>query len=278
MEEIGKISSLPINRFTVHGAYLALSNGDEILLPKRYLAGEEKEGQEIEVFIYTDSEDRPVAVTEKPLALLDEFGVMEVKEITPIGAFVDWGLGKDLFVPKSEMTPGMTVGDKYLIKVCLDHKTDRLIGVAKYADFIYTDTRGYQEGQEVEALVFDATDLGYKVLLEQRFEGLLYKNEVFRPISIGDTVRVFVKKVREDGKLDLQLNPLGKQKYDEGAEIITAKLKAKGFIPLHDKSEPEEIKKEFGMSKKHFKKSIGQLYKKNLIIISEKGITWLGSD
>ncbi len=278
MEEIGNISTLPINRFTANGAYLALSDGSEILLPKRYLSGQEIEGQEIEVFIYTDSEDRPVAVTERPLALLDEFAVMQVKEITPIGAFVDWGLSKDLFVPKAEMASGMRKGANCLIRVCLDHKTNRLIGVAKYKDFIYTDTRGYQEGQEVEAMIFEETELGYKALMEQRFEGLLYKNEVFRPIEPGDTLRAFIKKIREDGKIDLQLTPIGRQKYDEGAEKIVQKLQSKGFIPLHDKSAPEDIQKEFGMSKKHFKQSIGQLYKKNLILISDKGITWLGSD
>jgi uncharacterized protein len=278
MEEIGKISTLPINRFTDNGAYLELSDGSEILLPKRYLSGEEKEGQEKEVFIYTDSEDRPVAVSERPLALLDEFAVMQVKEVTPIGAFVDWGLSKDLFVPKAEMAAGMHQGAKCLIRVCLDHKTDRLIGVAKYKDFLYTDTRGYQEGQEVEALVFEETELGYKALLEQRFEGLFYKNEVFRPIEPGDILRAFVKKIRDDGKLDLQLTPIGRQKYEEGAEKIVQKLQNKGFIPLHDKSSPEDIQREFGMSKKHFKQSIGQLYKKNLILISDKGITWLGAD
>ncbi len=278
MEEIGKISNLSINRFTANGAYLELSDGSEILLPKRYLSGEEKEGEEMEVFVYTDSEDRPVAVTERPLALLDEFAVMEVKDIASIGAFVDWGLSKDLFVPKAEMASGMQKGKKSLIRVCLDHKTNRLIGVAKYKDFIYTDTRGYQEGQEVEALIFEETDLGFKALLEQRFEGLLFKNEVFQPIELGDSIRTFIKKIREDGKIDLLLTPPGRLKYDEGAEKVIQKLQKKGFIPLHDKSSPEEIQREFGMSKKHFKQSIGQLYKKNIILISDKGITWLGSE
>lgn len=272
MKELGKINSLLINRFTANGAYLALHEGGEVLLPKGYLKGDEKEGEEIEVFVYTDSEDRPVAVTNRPTALLDEFGLMEAKEITKFGAFVDWGLPKDLFVPKAEMGKTMEVGGKYLVRVCLDYKTDRLIGVSKYEDFLITDTQGFQEGQEVEALVFDITDLGYKLLIEGNFEGLMYKNETFQDLKIGDKIRTFVKKRRDDGKLDMQLTPLGREKYEEGAEKILETLKVRKFLPLHDKSSPESIKEILGMSKKHFKQSIGQLYKAKKIAIKADGI------
>lgn len=278
MQELGLVSRLPIQRFTDNGAYVLLSENEEVLLPKRYLTGEEKEGDELDVFIYTDSEDRPVAVTDRPKALLDEFAVMEVKDVTPFGAFVDWGMIKDLFVPKSEMHRPMEAGKKYLIRVCLDHQTNRLIGVSKYEDFLINDTRGFEEGQEVQALIFDRTDLGFKALMENSFEGLIYKNEVFQPISIGDTLRAFVKKVREDGKLDLQITPMGRQKFEEGAELILEKLKKTGSLLLHDKSDPEAIKKELGMSKKHFKQAIGQLYRKNLILITDKGIDLVGED
>jgi predicted RNA-binding protein (virulence factor B family) len=278
MQELGIVSRLPIQRFTDNGAYVLLSDNEEVLLPKRYLSGEEKEGDELDVFIYTDSEDRPVAVTDTPTALLDEFAVMEVKEVTSFGAFVDWGLIKDLFVPKSEMQRPMEVGRKYLVRVCLDHQTNRLIGVSKYEDFLIGDTRGFQVGQEVQALIFDRTDLGYKALMENSFEGLIYKNEVFQPIAIGDTVRAFVKKIREDGKLDLQLTPIGRQKFEEGAELILEKLRKTGFLSLHDKSAPEAIKKELGMSKKHFKQAIGQLYRKNMILIKDTGIELVGED
>ena len=278
MQELGLVSRLPIQRFTDNGAYVLLSDNEEVLLPKRYLTGEEKEGDELDVFIYTDSEDRPVAVTDTPKALLDEFAVMEVKDVTPFGAFVEWGMIKDLFVPKSEMQRPMEVGKSYLVRVCLDHQTNRLIGVSKYEDFLINDTRGFQMGQEVQALVFDRTDLGFKALMENSFEGLIYKNEVFQPLSIGDRVRAFVKKIREDGKLDLQLTPIGRQKFEEGAELILEKLQKVGFLPLHDKSEPEAIKKELGMSKKHFKQAIGQLYRKNLILIKEEGIELVGED
>ncbi|TDQ19115.1 hypothetical protein DFQ04_0932 [Algoriphagus boseongensis] len=273
MKELGLISKLPINRFTDFGAYLALSDGGEVLLPKGYLLGEEKEGDEIEVFIYTDSEDRPVAVTQKPLAILDEFAVLEAKEVTKFGAFMDWGLPKDLFVPNAEMGKPMIAGQKYLIRVCVDYRSNRLIGVSKYREFIYPAPKDYESGNECEGLIFDKTDLGYKVLLEDRYEGLLYANEVFQPLEIGERKKLFVKKRRDDGKLDLQLLPTGRVKYEEGAEKILQILDEKGFLPLHDKSDPEEIKAILGMSKKHFKQCIGQLYKAREILIQENGIS-----
>ncbi|EOZ98604.1 S1 RNA binding domain protein [Indibacter alkaliphilus LW1] len=272
MKELGIINSLLINRFTENGAYLALHDGGEVLLPKSYLKGDEEVGQEISVFVYTDSEDRPVAVTNRPNAILDEFAVMEVKEVTKIGAFMDWGLPKDLFVPNAEMGKNMEVGEKYLVRVCIDYRTDRLIGVNKYQDFLLEDTQGFEAGQQVQALVFEETDLGYKVLIENNFEGLLYKNEVFEPLTLGEIVRAFIKKRREDGKLDLQLLPAGREKYEEGAEKILEVLKVRKFLPLHDKSSPESIKELLGMSKKHFKQSIGQLYKAKKILIESDGI------
>lgn len=272
MKELGKISSLLINRFTANGAYLALREGGEVLLPKSYLKGEEKEGEELEVFVYTDSEDRLVAVTNRPVALLDEFAVMEAKEITDFGAFMDWGLPKDLFIPKSEMGKTMEVGGKYLVMVCQDYKTNRLIGVSKYEDFVLSDTIAYIAGQEVDALIFEETDLGFKTLIDGSYEGLVYKNEVFQPIKVGDRIKAFVKKRREDGKIDLQLLPTGREKYEEGAEKILESLKVRKFLPLQDKSSPESIKELLGMSKKHFKQSIGQLYKAKKITISEDGI------
>ena len=276
MKELGIISSLLINRFTPNGAYLALQEGGEVLLPQSYLTGYEKEGDEVEVFVYTDSEDRPVAVTNRPKALVDEFAVMEVKEVTSFGAFMDWGLQKDLFVPKNEMGKEMQPGSKYLVRVCRDFRTDRLVGVAKYRDFILEDTRGFEVGQEVKALVFERTDLGYKVLIENSFEGIVYLNETFEEVEIGDKRRAFIKNIREDGKLDLQFAPIGRQKYEEGAEKILALLKDKKFLPLHDKSSPEEIKQLLGMSKKHFKQSIGQLYKLKKIKLLPDGIEMIG--
>jgi predicted RNA-binding protein (virulence factor B family) len=273
MKELGLISTLYINRFTDFGAYLALSDGGEVLLPKGYLKGEEKEGDVLEVFVYTDSEDRPVAVTDRPKALLDEFAVLECKEVTKFGAFMDWGLLKDLFVPNAEMAKPMTPGQKYLIRVCVDYKTERLIGVSKYREFMYPAPKDYLPGNSCEGLIFEKTDLGYKVLLEDRYEGLIYANEVFQPLEIGERKKLWVKKRRDDGKLDLLVLPTGRVKYDEGSEKILQLLDEKSFLPLHDKSDPEEIKRVLGMSKKHFKQCIGQLYKAREIEIREDGIS-----
>ncbi len=273
MKELGLISKLYINRFTDFGAYLALSDGGEVLLPKGYLTGEEKEGDVLEVFVYTDSEDRPVAVTDQPKALLDEFAVLECKEVTKFGAFMDWGLLKDLFVPNAEMAKPMTPGQKYLIRVCVDYRSDRLIGVSKYREFMYPAPKDYEPGNECEGLIFEKTDLGYKVLLEDRYEGLIYANEVFQPLELGEKRKLWVKKRRDDGKLDLQVLPTGRVKYDEGSEKILQLLEQKSFLPLHDKSDPEEIKLILGMSKKHFKQCIGQLYKAREIEIREDGIS-----
>lgn len=273
MKELGLISKLYINRFTDFGAYLALSDGGEVLLPKGYLKGEEKEGDELEVFVYTDSEDRPVAVTDRPVALLDEFAVLECKEVTKFGAFMDWGLLKDLFVPNAEMAKPMTAGQKYLVRVCVDYRSDRLIGVSKYREFMYPAPKDYEPGNSCEGLIFEKTDLGYKVLLEDRYEGLIYANEVFQNLEIGEKRTIWVKKRRDDGKLDLQILPTGRVKYDEGSEKILQLLEQKSFLPLHDKSDPEEIKRVLGMSKKHFKQCIGQLYKAREIEIREDGIS-----
>ncbi|NHE57248.1 CvfB family protein [Cyclobacterium plantarum] len=272
MKELGKINQLPINRFTDNGAYLMLSDQTEVLIPKRYLGGTEKEGDILEVFVYTDSEDRPVAVTDRPLALLDQFAVLEVKEVTGIGAFLDWGLEKDLLLPNSEMHQKVSKGDKVLVMVCIDHKTNRLLGVSKYEDFILSDTSIFEVGQEVDALVFDKTDLGFKALINGFYEGLIYGNETFKPLEAGDKVRAFVKKVREDGKIDLQLTPIGRQKFEEGAAAILEILEKNAFLPLNDKSKPEVIQETLAMSKKQFKQCIGQLYKKKKIIIKEDGI------
>ncbi|MDP2041468.1 MAG: S1-like domain-containing RNA-binding protein [Algoriphagus sp.] len=273
MKELGLINKLKINRFTDFGAYLALSDGGEVLLPKGYLTGEEKEGDVVEVFVYTDSEDRPVAVTQKPLALLDDFAVLEAKEVTKFGAFMDWGLPKDLFVPNGEMAKNMEVGQKYLIRVCVDFKSTRLIGVSKYRDFINPAPQDFEPGNEVEGLIFEKTDLGYKVLIDDQYEGLIFSNEVFQPLEIGSTRKLWIKKRRDDGRLDLQVLPVGRVKYDEGSEKILSILEEKGFLPLHDKSDPAEIQAILGMSKKHFKQCIGQLFKARQIVIGPDGIS-----
>ena len=273
MKELGLVNSLYINRFTDFGAYLACRDGEEVLLPKGYLSGEEKEGDVVTVFVYTDSEDRPVAVTDTPHLLLDQFGVLTCKEVTSFGAFMDWGLLKDLFVPNAEMAKPMTAGQKYLIRVFVDYRSNRLIGVSKYREFLYPAPKDYMPGNECEGLIFEKTDLGFKVLLEDQYEGLVYSNEVFQELELGEVRKLWVKKRRDDGKLDLQLLPFGRVKYEEGAEKILQIIQDKGFLPIHDKSDPETIQKVLGMSKKQFKQCIGQLYKAQEITIHADGIS-----
>lgn len=273
MKELGRVNRLYINRFTDFGAYLALSDGGEVLLPQGYLTGEEQEGDEQEVFVYTDSEDRPVAVKDTPLLQLDEFGMLTCKEVTSFGAFMEWGLLKDLLIPNAEMAKPMVAGQQYLVKVCVDYRSNRLIGVSKYREFIYPAPKDYVLGMECKGLIFEKTELGYKVLLEDRYEGLLYANEVFEEVNLGEIRKLWVKKRREDGKLDLKWNSFGRVKYEEGAEKILKLLQEKGFLPLHDRSDPEAIKSQLGMSKKQFKQCIGQLYKAREIVIHEDGIS-----
>ena len=163
MKELGRVNRLYINRFTDFGAYLALSDGGEVLLPQGYLTGEEQEGDEVEVFVYTDSEDRPVAVKDTPLLQLDEFGMLTCKEVTSFGAFMEWGLLKDLLVPNAEMAKPMVAGQQYLVKVCVDYRSNRLIGVSKYREFIYPAPKDYVPGMECKGLIFEKTELGYKL-------------------------------------------------------------------------------------------------------------------
>jgi predicted RNA-binding protein (virulence factor B family) len=186
---------------------------------------------------------------------------------------MDWGLLKDLFVPNAEMAKPMTAGQKYLIRVCVDYRSDRLIGVSKYREFMHPAPTDYVAGNECEGLIFEKTELGYKVLLEDRYEGLIFSNEVFQELEIGEVRKLWVKKRRDDGKLDLQLLPFGRVKYEEGSEKILQIIQEKGFLPIHDKSDPETIQKVLGMSKKQFKQCIGQLYKAREITIHEDGIS-----
>lgn len=253
------------------GAYLQF-NDEEVLLPNKYVPENVEVDQEIEVFVYKDSEDRLVATTLKPLAEVDEFAALEVVDVAPFGAFMDWGLEKHLLVPKSEMQEAMQVGKKYVVKVVLDHRSNRIVGVSKLGVFIRTDA-DYEFGKEVKAFVVGETTIGYKLLVDDSYWGLLYKNEVFKPVKQGDALTGFVKKIREDGKLDITLRRPGKETQQGDAERILEMLKeAGGQMAVSDKSDPETIKAIFGLSKKAFKKAIGTLYKQKLITIKPEQI------
>lgn len=271
MAEFGKTNSLKVIRMAPPGAYLQF-NDEEVLLPNKYVAEDLQIDDEVEVFVYKDSEDRLVATTLKPMAELDQFAALEVVDVAPFGAFLDWGLEKHLLVPKSEMQEPMEVGKKYVVKVVMDYKTDRIVGVSKLGVFIRTDAE-YEEGEEVKAQVVGINEMGYKLLVNESYWGLLYKNEVFKPIKQGDSIVGFVKKVREDGKLDISLRRPGRETQEgDAAQILKMLQEAGGQMAVSDKTDPETIKALFGLSKKAFKRAIGSLYKQKLISIKPEGI------
>jgi len=271
MADFGKINTLTVNRFAPPGAYLQF-NDEEVLMPNKYIAEGLAEGDEVEVFVYKDSEDRLVATTLKPLAQVGEFAALEVVDTASFGAFLEWGLEKHLLVPKREMQEDMRVGQKYVVKVVLDHLTNRILGVAKLNAFIF-DNAEYERGAEVDGLVVSQTDLGYKILVDSKYWGLLYGNEVFKNIAQGDAIKCFVRKVREDGKLDLSVRNPGEETQQSDADQILELLNMNGGkMNVSDKSDPELIKETFGLSKKAFKKALGTLYKQKVILIEPESI------
>lgn len=272
MIEIGAYNILKVNRAVDFGFYLT-DGHEEVLLPKKWIPEGADIGKNVEVFIYTDSEDRLIATTMKPKATLGDFAALEVTSTTGFGAFLDWGLEKDLLLPKNEQIKPVAVGEKAVVKVCLDFKTNRLIGVSKLGSFLQPVPESLQPGQEVEVLVYNQTPLGYQVMVNEQFGGLLYENEVFEDLRIGDKRTAWVKKRREDDKLDVSLKPFGKEGMKSDKEKVLEALKEEGgTLALGDKSEPAEISKKINMSKKAFKRAIGMLYKEQLISLSDHEI------
>lgn len=270
--QIGVYHELEVGKEVDFGFYLNSDVG-EILLPTKYVPDGLKVGDTIRVFIYRDSEDRIIATTLDPLAKLDDFAALEVKDTNDHGAFMEWGLEKDLFVPTREQPVRYVIGRKHVVRVCLDHKTDRLIGTGKLRAFFESDVSELEEGQPVELLIYNHTEKGYTAVVDQKYTGLIYGNEVFEPIAVGDKKSGFIKKIREDGKLDLTLNPVGKEAMDENMQVVHNLLKLHdGFLPYHDKSDAKEIMEFFNMSKKAFKKAIGGLYKSKAITLDKDGI------
>jgi len=231
-------------------------------------------GSLLDVFIYTDSEDRPVATTKMPYAKLGEYGYFTVVDYKAYGAFVNWGLPKDLFVPLSQQKEHFTVGKKYLLRVCLDEQTNRLYATQKIGKYFNRDMKGLHKNRVLEAIVLAKTPLGYKVVADNQYEGMLFTNEIFEEIRIGDRKKVYVKNVRKDFKIDLSLQPIGKQaKIDEGEGTVIQLLKeANGELSFTYKSDAEEIKKMFGMSKKNFKRTLTALLERKQIALLEDSI------
>jgi predicted RNA-binding protein (virulence factor B family) len=278
MLRIGDFNRLQVVKEVDFGMYLKSEQG-EILLPKKYIEPGTEVGQCVNVFIYTDSEDRLIATTLTPNAVVDEYAAMKVKHTTDFGAFLDWGLEKDLLVPLREQHKRLKEGDVAVVRVVLDHRTNRVIGVGKLGPFMNKDVSDLEEGQKVDLLIYDFTDLGIQALLNEEYSGMLYSNEVFEDLKIGDRRVGYIKKIRDDGKIDLSLQKQGYGAVKDSTEGILDLLKASGGkLPYHDKSDPDEIQKVFKMSKKTFKKAIGNLYKKGLIRIDDNEISLINTE
>ncbi len=276
--EIGKINTLEVARDTDYGLFLEAKDDSEVLLPNVYVMEDEMPiGALIDVFIYTDSEDRPVATTKMPYAKLGEYGYFTVVDYKSYGAFVNWGLPKDLFVPLSQQKEYFNIGKKYLLRVCLDEQTGRLYGTQKIGKYFNRDMSGLHQNKMLDAIVLAKTPLGYKVVVDNQYEGMLFDNEIFEEIRVGDRKKVYIKKVRKDYKLDLSLQPIGKQATISVAEGIILQLlkEADGTLPFTYKSDAEEIKKVFGMSKKNFKRTLTELIEAKKIELTDDAIVLL---
>lgn len=275
MLELGKFNTLKIARKVDFGVFLS-SGSDEVLLPKKYLEPDMEIGTEVEVFIYKDSEDRTIATTQKPFAQVGEFAFLRVKEVNSFGAFMDWGLEKDLLVPFREQDKKLEAGKSYVVYVYVDKLTKRIAASAKINRYAKNEEMLLSENEEVDLLLFKQTDLGYGAIINNLHQGLIYKNEVFTNLAVGDKVKGWIKTLREDGRIDLRLQKVGFELSDDAQEIILKKLSEKnGFLALSDASEPQLISKELGMSKKTFKKAIGGLFKSKRISLEENGIKLL---
>lgn len=276
MAQIGKLNHLEVLKEVDFGIYLDGEELGEILMPKRYVPEGTMPGDFLEAFIYLDSEDRLLATTEKPLAMVDEFALLEVVSVTSVGAFLNWGLPKDLLVPFREQRKPMEVGEKHLVYVYLDSDSKRISASSKIEHYLDNIPVDYDENEEVDLIIVNETDLGYNAIIDNSHLGILYKNEVFQTLEPGDKLPGYIKKIRPDGKIDLRLDKTGYEKIGGFADEILQKLQQNnGFLPLSDKSSPEEIYEAFKISKKNFKAAVGALYKKRLITLEKNGIKLL---
>jgi len=274
MVHIGKVNNLRIVKEVEFGLYLDGDKRGEILLPKRYVPQGCKVDDMLDVFIYFDSEDRIIATTETPLVQAGEFAFLECVAVNKTGAFLDWGLMKDLLLPYDEQTHRPEVGKSYIVYVYGDEDTGRLVASTKIRDFLDDQSlNDFKVGEEVSLLNADRTDLGFLMIINNSHLGLLHQHEALRTIKHGERLQGFVQNIREDKKIDLCLHQQASDKTDEVSTLILSKLKKSGgFLPIHDKSDPKDIQYMFGVSKKAFKKAIGSLYKQKTIVLVDRGI------
>jgi predicted RNA-binding protein (virulence factor B family) len=274
MIEQGKHIELKIAKRATFGLYLADASGEEVLLPNKYCSDEMTPGDTIEVFVYKDSEGKKVATTLTPKIFINEFALLEVTAVTGVGAFLDWGLEKELMVPFREQKQKLEMGRWYIVYLDLDKKSDRLYASNRVERFLQNDQISVKEGDKVALVVLQKTDLGYSVIINHAHKGLIFDNEIFQEIRVGDRLNAYVKKIRDDQKIDISIQPIGFRKFnDSNSELIFKKLEENdGFLAVTDKSSPDEIYSQFGISKKAFKKSLGALYKQRKIDIQPDGI------
>lgn len=277
MIKIGQYNNLKINRMVDFGAYLDCGDDTEVLIPAKFLESDAAPGDYIEVFVYTDSEDRLIATTEHPFATVGEFAFMQVADVNNVGAFLDWGLeAKQLLVPHSEQKSAMRQGGIYLVYVYLDNTTRRVVASAKTDKFLGNVIPRYKKGDKVKALVVKHTPIGYACIVDNLHHGMIYDNLIFSPIVIEEEIDAYVNTVRADGKIDLILSDRSDRRTASIADKIMDKLHAEGrHLNICDKSSPELIKETFGCSKKDFKKAVGLLYKQRKITLSDSGISLL---
>lgn len=275
--ELGKFNRLEVVKQVDFGMYLDGGDEGEILLPARYVPEGCEVGDWLNVFLYLDNEERLIATTLTPLVQVGQFACLEVAWINQYGAFLNWGLMKDLFVPFSEQKMKMEVGRKYVVHAHLDEESYRIVASAKVDRYLSKEKPDYQAGEEVSILIWQKTDLGFKAIIENEFVGLLYDSEIFQTLRTGDTLTAFIKQVREDGKIDLVLQKPGFERIEDFSKTLFDHIREHGGrLNLNDKSPAEEIYDVFGVSKKTFKKAVGDLYKKRLIVLNEDGIALAG--
>ena len=273
MAQIGRINRLTVTRIRDYGAHLDGGESGDILLPKRYVPKNCRPGDEVEVFVFPEVEKLLRATTKKPYAVVGQFASLRVKANTSSGSFLDWGLQKDLLVPKREQQGRMEEGSTYIVFVFLDEKTNRITASAKLDRFLNLQPPQYEEGNEVDLLICTKTDLGYKAIVNNAHWGMIFKNEIFKNIQIGQQLKGYIKKIRPDHKIDLLLQQPGYDIIDDISRSILKTLKKHdGTIAVTDNSPPEKIYALFGISKKTFKKAIGALYKKRRITLDNNGI------
>ncbi|WP_413578180.1 S1 RNA-binding domain-containing protein [Bdellovibrio sp. HCB290] len=272
MVEIGRLNKLKSVKRAEFGMFLDGGDDGEILLPRRYVSDDMNAGDEIEVFVHFDSEDRLVATTELPKAMVGEFAHLMVKSVENVGAFLDWGLGKDLFLPFAEQTRDLRVGQAVVVYLYLD-KTDRISSSMRLDRYISKEAGDYKEGQQVDLFVAAQTDLGFKAIINGKHWGMIYTNEIFDRLVHGQKLKGYIKKVRDDGKIDLSLQKLGHQSSEDIGPLILERLREEGgFLPINDKTSADLIYEMFGVSKKKYKMALGDLYKKRIITVKDDGI------